>query len=463
MSIQGSRSSLGFKRIEQSVKDSEITLVVGEEREYMFIEKEKIMHVDFFRCAFKDGHWREGRQKMIELPEDDPKSWRTAIDFLTRGDILPHIVATCECNCDHPENWCSDHHRKFNPPVQVINKDGVLINFDILKEEENRAWGYPEATQELFEDLLYLVLLARKYLWRELLDVVDERLTYFPVGPGAVGILAGLWEEPGAEQSFPPENFWNDYDREMQVWVDEVLQDHARDYDQAHHLSQRSNKENPYQPLNEFLDANMTNKARRIYRRLQQSRTEQTFAFTNAMDARCWECSQGRQGFCIKISDRAASGLNEGNVIGAGFPEIGDLITEIEDDGVDGYVSGTVLRTGERGRLPRDAIWFLEERDSRHCTGQCCEPPTFKYDGLTLYLHDPNDEGIEFRRERKIVKGNCGGTGKFHPSRYPILDDRTSMMWRGEQKHREHRPLEVDRLHIVMGMMIALLLVLVCI
>ena len=426
--------------------------MVGEERQEFLVKKDYLIDIEYFKCALKDGCWKEGRDNRIELPEDDPELWSLAIDFIMTNEFRPHVVPTC--NCVLGELWC--HDPEFDPPVQVIDADDATVDFN-MADDQIGDWGYPDTTLVTLENLVGIFCLANKYLWRDLLGMCMEKIRLFPLGPAALPILAVTVGE--RKWCLGSEECWDEgLCDEYHELVRDAFRFHTGNYDSApepsHTLRDHSWQEtpNPYEPLKEFFKANMTAEAWKAFSLLEDNRLEQKERIRDAMDARYWECSTDREGVCVVAWDKQApdrlsardlkrkqdaprqrcqyqkerdAKMKDGcdsftnteeekvstnqrdRTFSSGMhnfaeAEVGDLITHIKDDGADGrYVTGLVIRTNRRGRFPRSVLRIFEQRSRKHCNGACCQPQTFKHNGRTLYHDDPLDEGIKLRKGRK--------------------------------------------------------------
>ncbi|MCJ1398079.1 hypothetical protein MMC11_001276 [Xylographa trunciseda] len=483
-------TKVGTDGANDGVADIMCTLVVGEERQEFLVKKDYLMDIEYFKCALKDGCWKEGKDNRIELPEDDPELWEIAIEFIMTNEYLPRVLPTCDCIIG--ETWC--HDPKFDPPVQVIGADDVVADFNI-EDDQVGDWGYPDTTLAILENLVGLFCLANKYLWPELLSSCMERLRLFPMGPAALPLLSVTVGE--REWGLVSDECWDEgLCDEFHELVRDAFRYHTVRYDTAPVHTRISLEKNwrevpkPYEPLKDFFKANMTEEAWKAFTLLEDYRQEQKVKLRCAMDAHYWECNQERQGVCILAWDRQAYDiarpkylkqkenawlegcerdasqtfwrthnetcfcenkaidgrtehqflkehharmkdasnkflrLMEEKLVPKGngladasdtqqFAEadIADLITDIKDDALGGrYVTGLVHRTNKRGWFPRSALRLFEQRSRKHCNGSCCEARTFKYDGRTLYLDDPLDEGIKPRKGKK--SGGSQRTGR---------------------------------------------------
>ena len=282
------------------------TLVVGEERQEFLVKKDCLIDIEFFKCALKDGSWKEGKDNRIELPEDDPALWKMAVDFIMTNDFLPHIVPTSSCNIGDP--LC--HYPMFDPPVQVMGADNVTVDFT-MADDRFGDWEYPDTTLEILENLVAIFCLANKYLWLGLLATCIEKLRLFPMGPAALPVLTVTVGE--RKWSRGPNECWDkglcdDYHQ----LVRDTFRYHAANYDSAplHSLKlvdcSWQEIPNPYEPLKEFFKANMTEEAFKALSLLEDGRLEQRERIRATMDAGYWECIEDRQGVCIVAWDKQA-------------------------------------------------------------------------------------------------------------------------------------------------------------
>ncbi|MCJ1381860.1 hypothetical protein MMC17_004972 [Xylographa soralifera] len=299
-------TKVGTDATSDGVSDIMCTLVIGEERQEFLVKKDYLIDIEYFKCALKDGRWKEGRDNRIELPEDDPELWRIAIDFIMTNEFQPHVVPTC--NCIIGELWC--HSPRFDPPVQVIDADDVSLDFNV-DEDQVGDWRYPDTTLAILENLVGIFCLANKYLWLPLLASCMEKLRYFPMGPAALPVLAvTVGERQWSQRS---EECWDEgLCDEFHELVQDTFKYHAANYDSAtvhsHTLLDYSWQETPkpYEPLKEFFRANMTEEAWKAFTLLEDNRLERREKIRFAMDAAYWECSEERQGVCIVAWDKRA-------------------------------------------------------------------------------------------------------------------------------------------------------------
>lgn len=118
---------------------------------------------------------------------------------------------------------------------------------------------------------------------------------------------------------------------------------------------------------------------------------------------------RGAWGAWLKRAGRPAPELRDGDRMAGIFEVVefaeampGDLVTSIAvDQPAKGFVYGFLQRSERWGWFLKEDVGFLEQRSSKHCTGQCHELRTFSFGGVTLLLDDPEDWGIKFRTGRK--------------------------------------------------------------
>ncbi|MCJ1391894.1 hypothetical protein MMC18_004761 [Xylographa bjoerkii] len=297
----------GTEAAGDGVADIMCTLVVGEERHEFLVKKDYLMDIEYFKCALKDGCWKEGKDNRIELPEDNPEIWKLAVEFITTGEFRPYVSPTCDCIIG--EGWC--HDPMFDPPVEVIDADDVTVAFN-MADDQVGDWGYPDITLVTLETLVGVFCLANKYLWYTLLCSCMEKLRLFPMGPAALPVLAVTV----GERDWPL-RYIDSWDEglcdEYHQLVEDTFRYHAVRYDggpvdKTYTLEDCTWMElfDPYEALKEFLKANMTAEAWKAFNLLEDNRAERREKFHERMDAQYWECSHDRQGVCVVAWDKHA-------------------------------------------------------------------------------------------------------------------------------------------------------------
>ena len=85
---------------------SQVTIYVGPEREKWVLSEDLLCdRVPFFKAAFKSA-WKEGKEKVIELPEDNPKAFAVFVDLVFLGYLAcngcRHNFEVRESSLKHP-------------------------------------------------------------------------------------------------------------------------------------------------------------------------------------------------------------------------------------------------------------------------------------------------------------------------------------------------------------------------
>lgn len=363
--------------------------MVGESQHAILVTKEKLFCVEPLMTALT-GPWREGQENIILLPEDDVETWETAAKILT-----------------------GDRFLFDDAPIQVFDVTGKSVEYRHGGSHEQMGnWRFPEATFSQFLTIVNLFELADKYLWAELRENCLERIMQFPIGPQALAVLVDI----------PPElyKFPEGCDRSLMDGLDKFIKEslhyHSNRYDEWYGgnrhgvrnfiiLEERSKQ---YDPLDEFMKANMTAKAWAIYKEISESRAAKDRQTRSEMDTSYWQCDSGRQGVlidnwnlyeavdhCLDKEVIATRPYGEGikaeikwyNEKFSGiFPDHplseakrGDIIIQISDGLPDNetlnhdYVAGFNTRTQQDGWYPRSWIRFLEQSANKDCCGPCCQ------------------------------------------------------------------------------------------
>ena len=361
--------------------------MIGEDEHTILVPKEKLTCIEPFRAALT-GPWRESQGNRITLIEDDVETWQKAIERLMGQEILPRGV-----------------------PIRIVDLTGNPIEYHRGSHQQMGDWIFPEATSAQFSNLVKLFKLANKYLWTELQEECLEAIIHFPIGPEAFAILVAIPQELyTVSQAGDPSSRYEvaglsniiHYAMKYHANRYEELHDHAFDLHTAHsHLLEQRSK--LYDPLDDFMKANMTSQAWAVYKGLAEQRTEKAIDMRLNIDARRWLCEDDRQGVLVKnwdmfeavshcLDDETMATMPYGEGTDAEirwysekfhnlFPGqrvfeavIGDVIVRIRSSLVESpgrpdlsYISGLNIRTQERGWYPRSWVRLLERRSKKHC------------------------------------------------------------------------------------------------
>ncbi|MCJ1358043.1 MAG: hypothetical protein MMC33_008041 [Icmadophila ericetorum] len=162
----------------------------------------------------------------------------------------------------------------------------------------------------------------------------------------------------------------------------------------------------------------MTPEAWAVHKMMREMRRDVTELNAAELRPGHFECGQGREVLFIGFWDRESAMEHlkysiDPDIIAWGFNDVnfseglpGDILITVEiDKRMEDYVYGFDVRTQREGWFPRCLGTLLEERvEDRH--GDCCQPFTFKYDGLRLGL----DEGLGWlKQQRRGVRDETFG------------------------------------------------------
>ena len=414
-----------------------VALVIGEDRYTLVVKEKNLTEKMEPFAAALNGAWIEGIERTIYLPEDDVHAWKNAVDFMMTGEFEPRLTPSCDCPMvwkDYEKVKSHDAAKKrsmFDPPIQVRNRFRDLHDFG-CGDERMGQWEFPEATAVAFNAVVDTFWLAEKYMWLELQEACVKRLQAFPIGPEAFMAIAAIPEFRDKEWYLQdgPKYQLSDLVREAYRYHITAYDESKVDYNR-YYPPYANGRPKQYKCLNNFMRQNMTEEAWLIFKRLNTSRAESVSSIRSSMDAGYWSCNDERQGVCIldwnefkavdttgphkdvvdytAASDPWAS-MDPKNRLpdtldihkeaiaqaahqesldlrwyGKKIPQLkktytfaeakpGDVLTNIESTKYPkpGYFA-KVLRTGETGWFPRQAVRCLEPRSKKYCTwGSCC-------------------------------------------------------------------------------------------
>lgn len=70
-----------------------ITVLVGEDEEKFSVHRDSIREKSkFFSAAVSSGRWREGRKKLVRLPEIRSDEFRLYVHWVYTGEIVPEVL-----------------------------------------------------------------------------------------------------------------------------------------------------------------------------------------------------------------------------------------------------------------------------------------------------------------------------------------------------------------------------------
>lgn len=337
--------------------------------------------------------WRESQQNTIALPDDEVDTWVKAVQVLMGETVLPD-----------------------GEPIEVFDLTGNPIEYRPGGSHQQMGdWGFPDATSTQFKALVDLFALADKYLWAELREQCLEGILQFPIGPAAFAMLVTLPQElyifPEGSERRDKYGYGS-----LHTLMQKAMYYHSVRYEDCHdrafnftsHLDLLEQRSRMYDPLDDFMRANMSPQAWAVYKGLAQNRTDNNLGMRLDVDARRWECGNGREGVIVNswnifeavdycfgqeaILTRPYGEGKEAEILwykekfSRLFPnrpfseaKSGDIIIRIRFGVPDSsetpdpdFVSGLNTRTHEEGWFPRSWVRLLEERPKEYCNGSSC-------------------------------------------------------------------------------------------
>lgn len=78
-----------------------ITVLVGENEQQFIVHKNTICDKSkFFEAACSSGRWKEGKEKLVRLPEVDPEAFRVYVHWVYTGKVSPEVEwGHADLNC----------------------------------------------------------------------------------------------------------------------------------------------------------------------------------------------------------------------------------------------------------------------------------------------------------------------------------------------------------------------------
>lgn len=426
---------------------------MGPEGKVYEIHEHVLKKIPFFKNALKAGVFREGVERKMTLPEDDPILFDRMIQFLCTGDYFPHIVpASDPCDWRYKERTLFQHKHhltdfseriicgsKYNgqdcntleTPIEIVVdvETDTSAAFKHMDDQLGR-WLTTEATHSLFEQEVLLFCMAEKFIMDDLKELCYRKILMFPQGPKELAVLAE--HIPAKVYRRENSDFYN-INFKMQKLLSRCVQYHQRFFDEwrsRHRCDKSSPLVHEYAGYMELLERQMTPHGATLFHAMAEAR-DSVEERTSLMYG--WStCAEERIGVLQSEYTEAAAKLdwlNHANQTDAeaedklpntlksdnlfkGFEfcvsKHGDTISRITvDKPVKGMVYGLNARCEQWGFYPRKMLRFLETNSWRDCGCDDCQPPSFRYEGRRIYMHDPNDEGRPYRpgnRQKQIEK-----------------------------------------------------------
>ncbi|KAI9878048.1 MAG: hypothetical protein M1830_002063 [Pleopsidium flavum] len=436
---------------ENTFSPNRITLTVGPEGKVYEINEHILNRIPFFKSAFKKGVFLEGVENKMSLPEDDPVLFDRMTEFLCTGDYFPHLIPSPDpCDGIYKERTLFQHKNHLTAFSERVVCDDkfygqdcktVELPIEIVVDLETKTtavfghmeerlgrWQTTEATHHLFEQEVLLFCMAEKYMMDDLKELSYRKISMFPQGPKALAVLADHIHAKvyrGQTTGICNINY------KMHEVVSCCMEYHQRFFDEwrsRHRLVKSSPYVHDYAEYMAVLEREMTSLGATLFHAMANAK-ESVEDRTRIMYG-WWKCADER--IAVLQSDfeedaakyhwldhakqtdaeaqyKVPNTLHSDNLFkGFEFCESrrGDTISKITvDKPIKGLAYGFNVRCEQWGFYPRKQLRFLETTSWRGCFCDDCQPPSFRDQGLRIYMHDPNDEGLPYRpgnRQKEI-------------------------------------------------------------
>jgi len=412
---------------------------VGPEGKVYEIHEHVLKKIPFFKNALKAGVFREGVERKMTLPEDDPVLFDRMIQFLCTGDYFPHIVpAPDPCDWRYKERTLFQHKHhltdfseriicdsKYNgqdcdtleTPIEVVVdvETDTSAAFKHMDDQPGR-WLTTEATHSLFEQEVLLFCMAEKFMMDDLKELCYRKVLMFPQGPKELAVLAD--HIPAKVYRRENSDFYN-INFKMQKLLSRCVQYHQRFFDEwrsRHRCDKSSPLVHEYAGYMELLERQMTPHGATLFHAMAEARdsveerTSLMYGWSTCAEERIGVLQSEYTEAAAKLDwlnhanqtdaeaeDKLPNTLKSDNLFkGFEFCESkhGDTISRITvDKPVKGMVYGLNARCEQWGFYPRKMLRFLETNSWRDCGCDDCQPPSFRYEGRRIYMHDPMTKG----------------------------------------------------------------------
>ena len=147
-----------------------MVLSVGPKDDYpvlIYVHKEKLIHLLYFKAAFREGTFVEGHQGRIDFEEEDPMMFRRVAEFIYEGDYFPRqrLSPVASLSFEVPlkvKSAALDSKEDYVPSLSAKIESGTYLA--------------TAETHQLFRTVTKLLCVAERYRIDDLVEITFQKL-----------------------------------------------------------------------------------------------------------------------------------------------------------------------------------------------------------------------------------------------------------------------------------------------